>query len=226
MDAVSLEAGVAAVISEVKMGLVAPVGGRTIVVSGTGQIAWVGFGSEICRKNSNKKIQRVLKDDARETALERSKTALLGIINGQEIKAASKLEEELAEEIAESQVVIDAEGNETTVTLAEDKVTLGAQQMRASVIGTATVGKLPPGVNTQSYYTKDGNWSYAISVYWSDATEAAKNIAAGMAANSPLRSNLGDRFKVNAVGSFKVVNDGRLIPASMGNGRVTRDSDL
>jgi hypothetical protein len=226
MDAVSLQAGVAAVISEVKTQLVTPVGGRTIVVSGTGQIAWVGFGSEICRKNRNKEIQRDLKEGARETALERAERALLGTINGQKIKATSKLEEEFAKDIQQFEVVIDPEGNESTVPLADDKVTLGAQQLRVSVIGTETVGKLPPGVRTETYYTKDGNWAYAIAIYMPEATEAAKNIAAGMAANSPLRSNLGDRFKVNADGSFKVGKDGRLIPASMGNGRVTRDSDL
>jgi hypothetical protein len=198
----------------------------TIVVSGTGQIAWMGFGSKICRKNRNREIQRGLKEDARERAVERAERALLGIINGQKIETTSKLEEEFAKNIEQLVVVIDPEGNEATAPLADDRVKLGAQEVRRSGIGTVTVGQLPPGVNTRAYYTKDGNWAYAIAIYMPEATEAAKGIAASMAANSPLRKNLGKRYQVNADGSFKVGKDGRLIPASMGNGRVTRDSDL
>jgi len=226
IDAVSLEAGVAAVLGEIRTGLITPIGGRTIVVPETGRIAWVGFGSEICRKNRNREIERDLREDARETASERASRSLLGLINGQTIKATSKLEAEFVNDLQQLEVEIDPDGVEKMVALAEDRVMQTAQMLRSTVIGTATVGILPPGVTNQTYYTKDGNWAYAVGIYMPEATEAAKGIAASMAANSPLRSNLGNRYKVNADGSFKVGKDGRLIPTSMGNGRVTRDSDL
>jgi hypothetical protein len=225
ITATSLAAGLEAVFTEIKSGLIAPEGGRIVAVPGTGEIAWVGFGSEINRKNRTPSVQRTLRSEARDTAQMRARKALLAVINGEDVNKTADLNASYSKQTKQFENVITAEGNEEILTLAQDKVEILATQAKTRAMGSKTVGQLPAGVSMKTYVSSDGNWSYAVALYFAKATDAAGQLADTMKANSPLGGGKAN-FQIEPDGSFKVGSDGRLIPASMGNGRVTSDKDL
>ncbi len=222
----TLQAGLESVLNEINAGIMVPEGGRVVVVPQTGEIAWVGIGSEICRKNSNASMQRDLKLEARDSAMNLARRALLAVINGEDVTASSSENSEYTEQIKQFDVIVDAEGNEQT-TILDQKQTQGlVAKVKNNTMGSTVVGKLPAGVSVKSYYSADGNWAYAVAVYMASSTEAAESVGKTMLANSPLNQRGKGNYVVEADGSFKRGPDGRLIPASMGKGRVTLDKDL
>ena len=225
LTATSLAAGLEAVFTDIKSGLIAPEGGKIVVVPGTGEIAWVGFGSEINRKNRTPSIQRTLRSEARDTAQMRARRALLAVINGEDVNKTADLNNEYSKQINQFDEIITAEGNVEIVELAQDKVENLATQAKKKAMGSVTVGQLPAGVSMKTYVSSDGNWSYAVALYFGQATDVAGQLAETMASNSPLGGGKAN-FQVEPDGSFKLGPDGRLIPASMGNGRVTDDEVL
>jgi hypothetical protein len=82
VTAANLRDGLNSVIAEIKNGFVPPVGGRIITVPGTGEIAFVGFGSSVVRYNSEKSMQERLKLQAERMAGTRALDALAGILTG------------------------------------------------------------------------------------------------------------------------------------------------
>jgi hypothetical protein len=226
VKAASIEAGLQSVLNEIKAGIMVPEGGKVVVVPQTGEIAWVGIGSEICRKNSNASIQRELKSEARNTAVTRARRALLAVINGEDVSATSRVNDEFREQVKQFDVLVDAEGNEETTILDQEQTVGLATQVKQRAMGSEVMGTLPKGVSVQPYYSADGNWAYAVAVYMASSTEAAESVGKTMLANSPLNRRGTGNYVVEADGSFKRGPDGRLIPASMGKGRVTLDKDL
>ncbi|MDG2053725.1 MAG: hypothetical protein P8J86_03360 [Phycisphaerales bacterium] len=227
MIAENIADGLQAIFTEVKAGLVPPDGGRVVTVPSSGQIAWVGFGSEINRTNRNKTLQRELKREAVDTAKMRARRSLLAVINGENVSKDSQLNQELEKQITQFDRIPGVEGEAGIERKEEDAVSAFAQQVKTRAFGSTTTGTLPPGVSVKSYQSKDGSWSYAVAIYTAQATDAAKSLAQVMDANSPLGSVSQTRgFETNPDGSFKRGPDGNLIPKSIGSGRVTKDEDL
>jgi len=227
LTAGTLAAGLEATFAEIKVGIVPPAGGKTVTIPGSGEIAWVGFGSEVCRKNRNAEIQEELRLEAKDTAAMRARSALLAVINGEDVYRTSDLNNQFSKQIKQFDTVVTETGQEKVLKHQQDQVEVFAAQVKQSTFGSLTTGELPEGVSVKSYYTKDGNWAYAIAIFTASSTEAAGRLASTMAENSPLRAGAQDRsFLVNPDGSFKTDDNGRLIPVSLGNGRVTQDKDL
>ena len=225
----NLQAGMEKVFAQIKSCVIPPGGGKTVTVPSTGQVAWVGFGSQICRKHKNRDVVRILKQEARDTARERARAALLAVINGEDVSAATDLNEEFTQEIKEMETVVDAEGNEELNKLEQEQVTAVATQAKVRTFGSEVVGDLPEGVMVENYLTRDGNWAYAVALYMPELTKAAQDLNKHMQEHSPLTAGGAKSvrsFVIQPDGSFKVGKDGRLIPTSMGRGRVTLDEDL
>jgi len=225
----TLQEGLTAAFNNIKTGLIPPGGGKIVTVPSTREVMWVGFGSEIIRKNRNSAVMRILKQEAKDTARERARAALLAVINGEDVYAATELNEEFEKEIKQMDTVVDAEGNEELHKREKDKVTAMASQAKKRKFGSEVIADLPEGVSVNTYLTRDGNWAYGVALYSAKATDAAIDLAKHMEDHSPL-TNGGHKkvgtFVIKPDGSFKVGKDGRLIPTSMGRGRVTLDEDL
>ena len=228
LTADSLENGLEVIFAEIKGGLVPPDGGRVVTVPSSGQIAWVGFGSEINRTNRDKEVQRELKREAIDTAKMRARRSLLAVINGEDISKQSEMNQSFSKEIKQFERIPGVEGEAGIQGKEADAITAFAQQTKTRVMGSTTIGTLPGGVSVKSFQSSDGSWSYAVAVYWSEATSAAGNLSAIMDANTPLGAMKQDSkgFETNPDGSFKKGPDGRLIPKTIGSGRVTQDKDL
>jgi len=220
-----LMSGLDAIMRELRSGLVPPGGGRTLTTE-DGQIAWVGYGSAICRKNRNKSAEKRLRENAVRQANARAEASLVGLLNGEAVEENYDDSEEHKSSIHQMNVILDPEGNEQGSALDQDEISAEAKSLsRRSLTGKRS-GELPPGVGTQTFFSEDGSWAYSICVYTEQASQQARAIADSMTENSPLKEGRVGSYEINADGSFKRDKDGRLIPRSMGKGRVTKKKDL
>jgi hypothetical protein len=228
LTAHSLENGLEVIFAEIRGGLVPPDGGRIVTVPSSGQIAWVGFGSEINRINDNKEVQRESKRAAIDTAKMRARRSLLAVINGEDINKESVLNQSFSKEIQQFEKIPGVEGEAGIQGKEAEEISAFAEQTKMTVMGSSTIGKLPEGVKVVSYQSRDGSWSYAVATYWAEASAAAVNLSEIMNANSPLGAmkQKSAGFKTNPDGSFKTNDDGRLIPKTIGSGQVTPLEDL
>ena len=225
LSAAELEVGIADILREVRLGVVPPEGGRT-VVSADGSVAWVGFGSALCRKNRNASLERELRQDARRSSVQRASASLLALLQGEEVVDRQRSTDRLDQAINQFDIQVAEDGSESTETLDQDRVEVSASRLSLRSLSGEVSGELPPGVNTRSFFSEDGRWSHSISIYTQSSTRQAKAIADAMADNNPLRhKNVAD-YEVRADGAFRLDEEGRLVPKSLGNGRVARDKDL
>lgn len=221
----SLEEGLEQIFAQIKSGLVPPDGGN-IVTSLDGRVAWVGYGSAIRTKNNNKQVAAKLAQAAKSIAERRSRESLLAVINGQKVVSDQVDMEEYASSIKQFDVAVDEAGNESIRKKAQDEVQELATLALNEQFGEETVGQLPPGIVTRTYTSKDGNWVYGVSVFFAQATDQAKALAKSMAENSPMKSRASGGFRINPDGSFARDASGKLIPASMGSGRIATDPEF
>lgn len=225
LSAADLDVGIADILREVRLGVVPPEGGRT-VMSADGSVAWVGFGSALCRKNRNASLERELRQDATRSSVQRASASLLALLNGEEVVDRQRSTDRLNQAISQFDVLLSEDGTESTETLDQDRVEASASRLSLRSLSGEVTGELPPGVNTRSFFSDDGQWACSISVYTQSSTRQAKAIADAMASNSPLRHKKVADYEVDANGTFRLDEAGRLIPKSLGNGRVARDKDL
>ncbi|MDR2368470.1 MAG: hypothetical protein LBF58_10270 [Deltaproteobacteria bacterium] len=172
--------GLDAVLTEAKKGLSPPVGGRTIFVPSTGELAYVGFGSAAVRLDSDPAIQAKQNLNAERIARIRASDSLCGVILGDEITATSKLDQQTLD------IVKDFEGLEADdplnapegdsprfQALTERKKEFLTIEGNSSLITSVRSGKLPPGVRTEGWRDSDNTFAYAMSVYLPSASDRA-----------------------------------------------------
>lgn len=185
LDAANLRDGLDEVLSEIKAGVVAPVGGRIITVPATDEVAYVGFGSSIVQDHANKAIQSKLSYEAQKIASMRAQDSLCGVIIGDDNLWAGGVRESVREEYQEfEQLRADDPLMKKTGLdvrrLDHAKETFVAKQQATEFYRSAREGKLPPGVNTKTWFDPSGRWAYAVSVYipalTADATKTAEEM--------------------------------------------------
>jgi len=225
INAKSLEEGLAYIFQQIKSGLVPPDGGNTITCE-DGRIAWVGYGSQVRRRNTNRTVELKLSEVAKDQSIRRARQSLLSVINGETINSDAVDMEEFASDIKQFDAVVDEQGSETIKKLEQEQFNARARMSVQSQFGSERIGDLPPGITLKTYETKDGNSFYSVAVFYGPATDAAKKLAKSMEENSPIRQASKQDFAIKPDGSFEVGKDGRLIPKSMGKGRVANDKDL
>ena len=178
----NLNEGINKVLAEIQSGVVPPVGGRIVSVPETGEIAFVGFGSEVVRPSDNKKVMADNRTSARRRASLRAEAALCGIIRGDtvttddsdELGAASRNTNNIGDETIDLSDPIDdltsasekAEAQETAQGFRSDD---GYKQ----VIQSAIKGIIPPGVSPRAWLDKEGAFAYAVAVYIPSVTQKA-----------------------------------------------------
>ncbi|MDR1979814.1 MAG: hypothetical protein LBQ42_13845 [Synergistaceae bacterium] len=194
LSAVSVQEGLAQVFAEIEQGLTPPVGGRTVFVPATGELAFVGFGSTVVGRHDNSAVQARLELNAEQIAKMRAKDSLCGVIVGEEIAAAEKLDAEVGsmtkdfEELSKDDPAVRNDPEHPGyVKLRNRKTEFKAADVYKSVITGAREGVLPPGVQQQSWLDEDKAFAYAVAVYLPSVTEQAAAGAETMKSGTILR---------------------------------------
>ena len=181
----NLHDGLDILINEIKNGLVPSVGGRIIEVPGTGETAWVGFGSSIVRKDSEPDIQAELDIQAERIAEMRAVDALAGIIFGDDTSWEGHADEQTKTQVKDYERLQrydqSTRAAETEIKEYENRLKT-MQNILASNerIKSIRKGILPPGIMRQTDIDEDGYFAYGIAVYVPSASELARKGAKDM----------------------------------------------
>jgi hypothetical protein len=172
--------GLNTVVTEAKKGLVPPMGGRTIFVPSTGELAYIGFGTSVVRFDSDPAIQAKFNLNAEKIARMRAVDSLCGIILGDNITSNSQLDTQTTDiikdynEIIASDPLNTPDNNSPNYQILEQrKKEFITTEKNSSTITSIRGGKLPPGVNTQGWMDKEKTFAYAMSVYLPSASDRA-----------------------------------------------------
>lgn len=228
LSADTVKDGLNAVLADLQNGLTPPVGGRTISVPQTGEIAFIGFGSAIVIPNPNPSAQAKLKANAQKIAQMRAKSALCGIIIGDEIAGASSLDSQMQTMSKEfEEIQKDDPVNQNTN--ASELAKLDAQ--RNSFINTTMTheeitslrnGVLPPGVSVKTFFNPEKTMAEAVAVYLPSASANAASFGKQMQKAKILKdpnTSQGGQTGGNTGGEAAM-------PAQGASGQVTKDADL
>ena len=180
-----LRDGLNSVITEIRHGFIPPVGGRIIEVPGTGEIAFVGFGSSVVRYDPEDDVQEELKLQAERIAGLRATDALTGIILGDDTSWRAQVDEttiRLVEDFVRQQ-----ESDQTTkesaaeIQVNEERRRVFLNSVREDVnIQTLRRGVLPPGIMRRTMLDDDEYFAYGIAVYVPSLSDAVRDAAREM----------------------------------------------
>jgi hypothetical protein len=176
----SVRDGLNQALVEVKNGLVPPVGGRTIFVPATGEMAYVGFGSAVVRQDSDPSMQTRQNLNAEKIAKMRASDALCGLILGDRITASDTLDSQTAslssdfERLSEDDPISGQADSPNFQALSQRRQEFLSVESNSSQVASLRKGVLPPGVSTQGWRDNDNAFAYAVSVYLPSATERAR----------------------------------------------------
>jgi hypothetical protein len=185
ISAASLNEGINILLTEIGSGLIPPVGGKIIDVPGSGEVAFVGFGSHIVRKDPEADVQAELDLQAERIAGMRANAGLAGIILGDDTLYQGASDDEATKLKKDYDLM--AQSDPTTQDSGEDikKYDERKKEIRNVVtenlnIQSLVQGKLPPGVTSRTYIDDDGYFAYGISVYIPSLSAAVMDAAKEM----------------------------------------------
>jgi hypothetical protein len=185
LTAESLKDGLASLIAEIKSGLVPPVGGRIIDVSGTGEVAFVGFGSSVIRKDSEPDVQAELDLQAEQIAGLRATDALAGIILGDDTSWAAHVDEGTRKQVADfehlQQTDQTIKGNETEIKEYDNRVKNMRNVLKTDIkVQSLRNGVLPPGIIRETELDDDEYFAYGIAVYVPSVSDVTRKASQEM----------------------------------------------
>lgn len=226
LDAQTIAKGIEQVLSEVKSGVVPPVGGRVISCKETGELAYVGFGSSVIRSIPSPAMQAQAKLTALRIAETRARDSLCGIIRGDNVAAQHSVNgnsqdsslSEVAYKLEKKDPLSDDKGAKRSQEIKQQKEEFFSPEKNADVISSARKGIIPPGVMVQKWADENGEWAIAMAVYMPSVTEAAVELNEKMR-NGKIVIPYGQG---SASGSSVPAKD----PSSLKSGKVHNDADL
>ncbi len=182
----SLNEGLNMILAEIQNGLVPPVGGRIIEVPGTGEIAFVGFGSSVVRIDPDPSLQTDLLLTAEKAAELRASTALCGMIIGDKVESGSKLDEQTNQLVSDF-AAIEKKDPITGLITKEDVAHAEGRRKEfrnkmefSQTIKSASRGTLPPGVIKRTWLDAENAFAYGVAVYSPSISNAAAGAAKEM----------------------------------------------
>ena len=179
-----LAAGMEHVYAELSSGILPPAGGRVITVPGTGQVVFVGFGSEIKRINKNPAVERALAEAAKNVARMRAAKNLCAVIIGEKaswVTGMSNQTQDANRQFNETIADDPATKNNINTMVEPVEETLGKFKDIVAVRSEfkfATNGKIPPGTLTFSFENSD--WVYHSYVFSTEMSALADKGRKGM----------------------------------------------
>lgn len=163
--------GLNEVLAELSTGLLPPLGGKVINIPQTGELAFVGFGSAVVPDNPDKGVQAKLALNAQKVSQMRARSALCGIILGDEIEASASHDQvtqsmsKQFEELQAGDPTNGASSNAEINRLEEQVKSFVNTQLSTDQISSMRKGVLPPGVNTKTFMNPEKTIAQSISVY-------------------------------------------------------------
>lgn len=254
IDAKSLSDGLLATMTEIRTGVVPPIGGKIITVRGTTDIALVGFGSCVVSTPSEPSLQAAVRDAATRTAELRARAALVSLLNGDEatwrVKADQLTEEQVRQfedvpggrqAVAESEKVKSGsplrvhvgakdglEPSEQSIRLLERTQKYFLSDFRfTDDYKAALEAGLPPGVLPVSWVDAEKGTVYAAMVYSRRIAALAESANTQMEAGRTQSS--ADIPRLDPSKGFTPVNTDLLPNGEVGpgpTGKVSKDEDL
>lgn len=179
LEADSIRAGLDQVLLEIRQGLVPPVGGRIIQVPATGEIAFVGFGSDVVRTSNNPALQLKLRLNAEKIAQMRAADALVGLLIGDDSRWKGKLDESTQQSVAEFENS-DTGQDASRQRFEQSRKRFQNTQRSSDEFQSLRTGVLPPGVRRKSFSSPDEAEMYAVAVYLPSLTQEAAKTAKEM----------------------------------------------
>lgn len=180
LEADSVREGLNQVLVEIQKGIVPPVGGRVISVPATGEMAFVGFGSDVVRTSSNATLQAKQRLNAQKIANMRAADALVGLLIGDDTSWKSKLDEQTQQLIANFEDTETEDGDVTRERFEEARTSFINTQRSSEEFQSLRQGILPPGVMRKNFSSSDEAEMYAIAVYIPSVTQQAADTAKSM----------------------------------------------
>jgi len=221
--AASIHDGLEQIVTEANKGLIPPVGGATIFVPQTGELAFVGFGNAVVRKDNDKALQSKLNLNAERIATMRAVDALTGLISGDAISARSKLDSEVSgmvkdyDDLAKDDPTAAKDPNAPAFRqLQERKKEFLATESTSTTITSLRSGVVPAGVKTQSWFDDNQYFAYGMAIYLPSATaratQAAESMKQGQIIQQPQAGGSGVRPGANQpdAGTLKQGPSGRV----------------
>ena len=225
LTASNLNDGLNHVLSEISLGLVSPVGGTSVYIPSTGEVALVGFGSAIIADNANPAVRAKIALTAQKLAVMRARNSLCGIIIGDEISAKSQLDASTREFSREfdnlsrndpvSQL---SDTDKLTNKFNEQKNSFVSRTFSKDEITSFRKGNVPPGVMVKSYVDESGSIAQAIAVYIPSSSRDAAKFGNKMQNETHFDTG-GSGYPVSSGQSSIQIKPGP-------SGRVTKDENL
>lgn len=230
LTADNIRDGLAGVLSELSNGLLSPVGGKVINVPQTGELAFIGFGSAVVQSNPNKAVEAKLMLNAQKIAQMRARSALCGIILGDEIEGSSSLDaqtQSISKQFEEAQKDDPTVANQdkSAVTKLQDQVnSFVSTQLTKEQISSLRNGVLPPGVNVKTYMNPEKTLAEAVAVYLPSVTSRASKAAEDMKSAQILQNH--SNSSGSATGSSAQTQESPKMPSRGASGQITNPNDL
>ena len=180
MEADSIRDGLSQVLLEIQNGLIPPVGGKIIQVPATGEIAFVGFGSDVIRTSDNSAMQLKMRLNADKIAQMRAKDALVGMIIGDDTGWKSKLDETTQQTIKDFETSDNGKGDASLQRFEKTRQSFLNMQKSSEQFQSVRSGILPPGVSSKTFTSKDDAEVYAVAVYIPSVSQQATQTAKEM----------------------------------------------
>ena len=227
ISADSVRDGLNHVLAELSSGLMPPVGGKTISVPQTGELAFVGFGSAIVVSNPNPAVQAKLAVNAQKIAQMRARSALCGMILGDDVTATSQLDEKTKEVTAQFEEMAKDDPLRTAGTAADEVNVRKLQEQRIDFVNNQSFkeeiasfrsGVLPAGVTVRTFFNENKTMAEAVAIYLPSVTASADKSRKDMQNSQILKPN-DERM------SGTTSNTGAM-PQRGPSGQVSKDADL
>ena len=224
ISADSVRDGVKEVLAELSSSLLPPVGGKTILAR-TGELAYVGFGSAIVKENPDPALSARLALDAQKMAAMRARSALCGIIIGDDISSATTLDSATSELNAQFEkeekkdIVFWKSKDPAQVRKLEEQKNafLNAETFREE-ISSVRRGVLPPGIAVKTFFNEDKSIVTGVAVYMPSLSMGAEKF----------RKAMGDARILQPLDGSQPEGSGGQprMPRQGPSGKVQQDADL
>lgn len=226
IGAASISEGLDHVLAEVVNGIVPPVGGKVVMVPQTGELAYVAFSSAVVRQSGNAAMRSKLYVTAAKTAQMRARSALLGILQGDDISALSSESEETQSMYKEySEIVRDdptgAKSEKEYAQLEQAQNTFKSSSTFSEAVTSMRNGVVPPGVTVRTIPNNDKTMITGIAVYLPGMARTAAQGAEKMRGAQPMAQQPGG----GQGGIGFSTGEGNSAPGGP-SGKVSNDADL
>jgi len=228
ISAGSVAEGLDHVLAEVTSGVVPPVGGKVVVVPGSGELAYVAFSSAVVRQSGNAAMRSKMYANAVKIAQMRARSALLGILNGDDMASLSAESEDMQSMYREySETVkedpISKKSEKEYKQLEQAQNTFKSTSTFSEALASMRRGTVPPGVTVRIFPNEGKTMVTGLAVYIPGMTRNAARGAERMRSSSPMAPARGVNAGASSVDFSR--KEGTGAPEGV-SGRVSSSADL